>query len=130
MAKLADTQKTDGHLIELFICDELRKRGFVILEQNYTMGKLEVDIIAMERDILCFIEVKSRRHPILMSELDRVITPRQQEHMLYVSDNYCRRLKGLKYTSVRFDYILVLVPDGIKPTHVKHIRNAFVPTVR
>lgn len=129
MAKLADTQRTDGHLIEFFICDKLREKGYVVLEQNYRVGKLEIDIIALEGDVLCFIEVKSRSNPFIMSELDRLITPEQQRRLIWASDSYCQKLKRIKYKTVRFDYILVYVPDKISPKKVTHIKNAFVPTI-
>ena len=83
MAKLIDTNRVDGHFMELIICEELSKRGFVILERNYKVGRLEIDIIALEGDVLCFIEVKSRSNPIIMSELDRLVTPEQQNHLIW-----------------------------------------------
>lgn len=128
MPQLKDTNRSDGHLVELFIADQLRQRGFVILEQNYTLGKLEVDLIALEGDTLCFIEVKARKHPFILSELEEVITPEKQEHMVVVSDAYCRFAKRVPYKSVRFDYVLVYLPDGITPKKVQYIRDAFTPT--
>ncbi len=128
MAKLKEIHRSDGHLIELMIADKLRQRGFVILEQNYFVGKYEVDIIALEGSALCFIEVKARNRPFLLSELDAIITPDKQKRMIEVSDIYCRNLKGVRYSSVRFDYALVYMPDTITPKKVQYIRNAFVPT--
>ena len=130
MAKLIeDSSRVDGHFMELIICEGLRKRGFVILEQNYRVGRLEIDIIAMQGDVLCFIEVKSRSHPIVMSELDRLVTPEQQNHLIWASNKYCQSLRRVKYRTVRFDYILVYAPDKLHPKKVTHIRDAFVPTI-
>lgn len=127
--KKISAERSDGHQIELFIADELRQRGFVILEQNYKMGFLEVDIIALEGEVLCFIEVKARNRPFVLSELDLLIPPTKQRNMIEVADVYCRHLKGLRYTNVRYDYALVYMPDTVKPKQVQYIRNAFVPTV-
>lgn len=129
LPKKRSTERSDGHQIELFIADELRRRGFVVLEQNYKMGSLEVDIIALEGDVLCFIEVKARNRPFVLSELDLLIPPTKQHNMIEVADAYCKNLKGLLYSNLRFDYVLVYMPDSIKPKQVQYIRNAFVPTV-
>lgn len=129
MAKQMDSNRVDGHFMESVISDQLRKRGFVILEQNYRVGRLEIDIIAMERDVLCFIEVKSRSTPFVMSELDSLVTRNQQNHLIWASNRYCQNLRKIKYKTVRFDYILVYVPDRVNPKKVTHIRNAFVPTI-
>ncbi len=37
----------------------LEQQGYQVLHLNYQAGKLELDIIALEKDILCFIEVKN-----------------------------------------------------------------------
>ncbi|MDD7437829.1 MAG: YraN family protein [Bacteroidales bacterium] len=123
------SERSDGHQIELFIADELRKRGFVVLEQNYRMGFLEVDLIALEGEVLCFIEVKARNRPFVLSELDLLIPSTKRQNMIEIADSYCKNLKGLRYSNVRYDYALVYVPDSIKPKQVQYIRNAFVPTV-
>ena len=38
----------------------MEKSGFVLLERNYRCTGSEVDIIAMEGDVLVFTEVKAR----------------------------------------------------------------------
>ena len=38
----------------------LKKKHYKILERNYTVGKLELDIIAKSRKEIVFIEVKTR----------------------------------------------------------------------
>ena len=38
----------------------LQEKGYVILEKNYRSGRAEVDIIAGFKDIIVFVEVKTR----------------------------------------------------------------------
>ncbi|MDQ6894847.1 MAG: YraN family protein, partial [Acidobacteriota bacterium] len=39
----------------------LRREGYRILERNYRTKAGEIDFIALDGDVLCFIEVKGRR---------------------------------------------------------------------
>lgn len=41
-------------------CEYLKKLGFKIIERNFRKGYGEIDIIALDKDILVFIEVKTR----------------------------------------------------------------------
>ena len=40
--------------------DFLKTKGYKILERNYRSKFGEIDIIAKEKDMLCFVEVKTR----------------------------------------------------------------------
>jgi len=41
-------------------CEYLRKLGFKIIERNFRKGYGEIDIVALDKDVLAFIEVKTR----------------------------------------------------------------------
>ena len=41
-------------------CEYLKKLGFKIIERNFRKGYGEIDIVAIDRDVLVFIEVKTR----------------------------------------------------------------------
>lgn len=94
--------------------------GYSILEMNWRVGHLEVDIIAEKRGLLVFAEVKT-----LSS--DSVITP--EEH---VDAEKRRRLiraaeAYLRFTGedreIRFD--IISVTGAAPPFMVRHIENAF-----
>jgi len=53
------TQKLGG-LGEQIAADFLQKNGYKILERNFLIRGGEVDIIAIDKDVLVFIEVKTR----------------------------------------------------------------------
>ena len=38
----------------------LETRGYTLVKQNYRHKTFEIDIIAMDKDVLCFVEVKTR----------------------------------------------------------------------
>lgn len=64
----SSTQKI-GELGEDVACKYLTKKGFSILERNYTKKWGEIDIIAQKDNILYFIEVKSKS----VSSLDFIV---------------------------------------------------------
>src|SRR5277367_6039730 len=41
----------------------LRRNGFRIVARNYRAAGAEIDIVAMDGDVLVFVEVKTRRSP-------------------------------------------------------------------
>lgn len=40
--------------------EHLQKLGYIILHQNWRFRRLEVDLIARDKDVLVFVEVKTR----------------------------------------------------------------------
>lgn len=41
-------------------CEYLRKLGFKIIERNFRKGYGEIDVVALDKDVLVFVEVKTR----------------------------------------------------------------------
>lgn len=62
-----------GSVYELKASDYLTKKGYQIIERNYRCRIGEIDIIAIERDCLCFIEVKYRKNEKTGDPLEAVI---------------------------------------------------------
>ena len=97
----------------------MEKSGFVILERNYRRTACEVDIIAMEGDVLVFTEVKARssaRYGYGREAVDR----RKQQRIIrgalnYISENRMEDKCG------RFDVAEVDLNTGT----VNYIRSAF-----
>lgn len=53
-------------------CDYLKKLGFKIIERNFRKGYGEIDIIALDKGILVFIEVKTRKSNQFGSPLEAI----------------------------------------------------------
>lgn len=57
------TEKQDiGQEGEEWAVAFLEKKGFKILERNYRAGQSEIDMIAMDKDCLVFVEVRLRKN--------------------------------------------------------------------
>lgn len=73
----------------------------------------EIDIIALDGETLCFVEVKTRRS----DEFTPVITNvdlRKQRQITRTARVY-RKIFGIKDLEYRFDVVTVLMPKGEKP---------------
>lgn len=44
----------------------VREHGFRVLERNWRSGRAEVDLIALDRDTVVFVEVRLRQHDALV----------------------------------------------------------------
>lgn len=119
MAKHNDT----GRWGEDLACDMLVADGWAIVERNWCMNHLEVDIIAMKGDVLAFVEVKTRANmdEDPLEAIDRrKITNMVRRRLLYQDARYA--------ASGRFDLF------AIRGTHacyeIEHIPDAFEPPLK
>lgn len=99
----------------------LKKRGYLIIENNCRIGGSEIDIIATKGDFLVFIEVKSRSstHTGLPEEF---VDSRKTAKIISGAKLYSAR-KKYREKFVRFDIISVVLIDG--KLVIDHIENAF-----
>ena len=103
----------------------LAHAGYKILRRNWRSGKLEIDIIAENKDFIVFAEVKTRSEDFL-EDPRTAITREKQRSMIFAAENY------IKWNNVdkesRFDVITV-VKKGDSFV-IDHIENAFYPTLK
>jgi len=97
----------------------LRRNGFMVVARNWRppQGGGEIDIVAWERDILVFVEVKSRASGE-WSAPERDIDLEKINALRRAARDYVRRA-GADETKIRFDVISIV---GRKP---EHLRDAF-----
>ena len=120
------TNQEIGILGENAAAELLQQKGYAILERNYHVNHLEIDIIAMKDGILVFVEVKTRSTDFLVSPQEAV-NNRKQQLIINAANGYIRKHKRTE--EARLDVITVLHKNG-KVTSVSHIENAYYPTVR
>ena len=83
----------------------LENAGFRILERNYRCRLGEVDIIAMDGDCLCFVEVKTRRSERCGTPAEAV-TFRKRAQIMKASQHYLA-FRGNHTGDCRFDVVSV-----------------------
>ncbi len=110
-----------GKAGENYACEELRRRGYVILARRYRTRHGEIDIVARDGDILVFVEVKTRSTDAFGAPLDAV-TPLKQQKIAKMAADYLTRSQ-LSRVACRFDVVGVMIGKG--KTRVEVVINAF-----
>lgn len=101
----------------------LEGADYEILEENWTFGKSEIDLIAFKDSRIVFVEVKTRRGNSYGDPEDFVLIPKKRQ-MTKAADEYIYLMNH--QGEVRFDIISILFNSGGQ--HVlNHIEDAFWP---
>lgn len=116
-----EQQQTGRHGEEL-AAQYLISKGYHILEKNWQIGHLEVDLIASDAEMLVIVEVKTRKSTVF-GEPEGFVTVQKQRNLIRAASSYITKTGISK--EVRFDIISVVVSEGIES--VKHIEDAFKP---
>ncbi len=107
-----------GRLAEDRAARYLKRKGYDIVARNVRLGRGEIDIVARQRDILTFVEVKKRN--------------RREEGLLAMHTDKCTRLVSaasvylgrhpeLARLQSRFD-LIILTPGRLR-THIEHMQD-------
>ena len=102
-----------GSVYELKASDYLTKKGYQIIERNYRCRIGEIDIIAIERDCLCFIEVKYRKN-------EKAGDKRKQQKIIQTAQYYLLTHSKYQSAKCRFDAV------GILGEEIRLVRDAFL----
>jgi putative endonuclease len=98
----------------------LERQGLEVVERNVVTHAGEIDIIAREGEVLCFVEVKARASDVYGPAIEAV-DARKQRRLVRAASLYLA-LRNLD-TACRFDVLgMDLEPEGWRFTL---IRNAF-----
>ncbi len=101
----------------------LRRRGYKILARSDQFGPGELDLVALQRKTIVFVEVKTRQsheagHPA------EAVDERKQRRLTRLAVSFLKRHRLLEYPA-RFDVIAVTWPAGKWFPTIEHVENAF-----
>lgn len=105
---------------EQLAVDFLLKKGYEIIERNYTFQKAEVDIIAKIKDTLAIVEVKTRS-TIEFGNPQDFLKPKQIQRLVNAADEFVTVNK--LDVEVRFDIIAIVKEN--KEFKIEHLEDAF-----
>ncbi|RKY28848.1 MAG: YraN family protein [Candidatus Omnitrophota bacterium] len=84
----------------------LKQRGYKVLERNFRSFLGEIDIIAKDKGVLCFVEVKGRTFPYKYGPLEAVSKSKRKK-IERCAFCYLKQ-KGLFSLRARFDVLSVV----------------------
>ncbi|MEW4565630.1 YraN family protein [Bremerella sp. JC770] len=119
--------KSLGDRGERFACRFLRRQGYTIVARQDRTRLGEIDIIAVQKRTIVFVEVKTRAGDDKGLPVDAVNQEKQQR-LTRAALAYMRRHDLLGNCAARFDVIAIVWPDDRAKPRVTHIENAFEPT--
>lgn len=114
-------KKTIGQSGEQAAAAYLKNKGYKIIQANYRVAGAEVDLIASTGDILCFVEVKTRKNCDHGSP-EMFVTRSKQLKIIRVARIFSARKPYREYR-VRFDVVSVL--RSADALACDHLENAF-----
>jgi putative endonuclease len=100
--------------------EHLKKSGYDIIEVNWRHKHLELDIIALENDILVVVEVKTRTSDVFGNP-EIFVDRAKQKNIIKACNAFI--LERKVNNEVRFDIISIVTARG--KIKLDHIRDAF-----
>lgn len=102
-------------------CQHLIKKGYKILERNFRKGYGEIDIIALDKKTLVFIEVKTRSTTLYGTPFE-AISPYKLRLLIKGAEFYRYILHPELPEDMRIDAIGVTVKNGTV-TGIEHLEG-------
>jgi putative endonuclease len=101
----------------------LLERGLSLLISNYHCRYGEIDLIMLEQEVLCFIEVKFR-NSLGFGGAASAITAQKQKKVVKSALVFLSENKRLTQHAMRFDAVLIQQQES-KDHNINWIQNAF-----
>jgi putative endonuclease len=109
-----------GAAAEQLAADHLAAAGYRIVARNHRCQGGEVDIVAWDGDVLCFVEVRSRKDDRFGHPLE-TISAQKIRRVARGARDFLRTLRGARPT-MRFDAVGIVMSD---PPVITLVRDAF-----
>ncbi len=110
-----------GKSSEIIASNYLKEKGYKIIATNYKNKVGEIDVIALDKDILVFVEVKSRETRRFGDPLE-AIDEQKMFKLKCVASAYLKKLHRLD-AKCRFDAIAILGKEELEIRHIVDIFN-------
>ncbi len=118
---MSDPRQSLGKAGEEFAERYLKRQGYAIVERNYRCPLGEIDLIALDKRAVVFVEVKTRRVDTSGAPLESV-NGAKQRRLKRAAQHYLNRHR-LHDRDVQFDVVGISLRSD--PPAVRHVRHAF-----
>jgi putative endonuclease len=125
---MTQTRLRIGRGAEELVASRLASAGWAILDRNARTRYGELDIVAIDRGTLVFVEVKAGRAGSAYGPERPVhsVGPRKQRQIRRLAAAWMSEHRdGPRYSEIRFDAVGVTYDQGGRPIDVEHLKGAF-----
>ena len=125
--KILTEKRLKGNIGEDAVCKFLKRRKYKILERNYVANGHEIDIIARDREHICFVEVKTRSDGAKNTYGSRpceAVDETKRRSLILAASVYTamHRRDGSKF---RFDVAEVYINENKSVRDINYLESAF-----
>ena len=113
-----------GQKGEQLAADIMTQKGYKILETNWKLGRMEIDIIAANKKEIVFVEVKTRTS-MLGGTPEEAVDEAKKRRMVASANAYLKYHQEKR--ELRFDIIGILMNKSGEIEQISHYENAFNP---
>lgn len=99
----------------------LKEQGYKVLKRNYKSKFSEIDIVAEDKGVICFVEVKAR-HSNMFGEPCEAISKHKQRQISKTAICYLKENNAFQ-RQARFDVVTLLYITD--PPEINLIKDAF-----
>ena len=99
----------------------LQSKGYKIIERNFQCKQGEIDIVALDKQEIVIIEVKTRKC-LEYGKPAEAVDYNKRKH-IYKAAGYYLYIKKLEKNFIRIDVIEVYIKEN--KYYIKHIKKAF-----
>ncbi len=114
-------RRRQGSEFEDLACAYLKDKGYKILDRNVYLMRKELDVVALHRGTVVFVEVKGRRSTRYGLPAEAMGMTKRR-HIIEAARAYIKN-KNLVDKPCRFDFVAVTFESGLP--NFRHIENAF-----
>ena len=115
--------KLIGNQAEAIACDWLNNNKITIKEKNFYSRYGEIDIIALEKKTLCFIEVRYRKLS-LFGNAAETVTVSKQNKLAKTANYYLMKNPHYAKYPCRFD--IIAIQEELNNPKIDWYKNAFI----
>ena len=119
---MSNHNKQFGKLGEDIAAGYLERKGYKILERNYTYARVEVDVVCEYNNEIIFVEVKTRTSD-QMAYPEQAVGKAKQKNIRLAAESFLE--ENQITSSVRFDIIAVVKNES--KFEIEHFEDAFYP---
>lgn len=117
-----EASRKSGLWGEIYASRKLNEKGYTVLTSNYRCRLGEIDLIAINDEFICFVEVKTRGENSLYLPREAVDFSKQSK--IIATAKLFLKSHTVKLQP-RFDVCEVYLDSKFKPLKINYIENAF-----